>query len=698
MPIDSLAYSRHRKRAGARQKAETALGRDIAPCPPVKDPLRRARADASFRFFCETYFPKLFSLAWSEDHLKVIAKIERAVVGREMFAVAMPRGSGKTTLCQIAVIWAIVTGRHPFVFLVASTQDYAVVMLENIKSHLSTNDGLLDEFPEVVYPIRCLEGQSRRCDGQTYYGKQTHIGWAVDEIRLATLPGSRASGAVIRVGGITSNIRGAVSVRPDGVSVRPSIAIVDDPQTDASARSLSQTAERLALVNGTIAGLAGPGKRIAILLPCTVIRAGDLADQLLDSGKNPVWQGERMKMLSSLPTNEKMWDEYAIVLADDLRAGGTGRKATEFYQSNREAMDSGAKASWEARYVPGEVSAIQHAMNLRIRDEAAFFAEYQNDPMPDKIGAEDEGTLTADQIAGKVNGYHQGMAPIGVDHLTAFVDIQEKMLFWIVCGWRPDFTGFVLDYGTYPDQKLRYFSLKSAKRTLKAAARGAALEGAIYAGLESVAELLVERDWIREDGARMRVGLCLVDANWGTSTDIVYGFCTASKRAAQLMPCHGRYVGASSKPFSEYRRNPGDKLGLNWRIPKVRGKRITRHVAFDTNFWKSFVQARLSMAMGEKSGLSLYGKQPQAHQLLSEHLTAEYRVKTEGRGRVVDEWKLRTGGADNHWLDGIVGCVVGASVLGCELWTAEGEVKSALHDRQFAEVSAAELTAFGVRA
>ena len=64
---------------------------------------------------------------------------------------------------------------------------------------------------------------------------------------------------------------------------------------------------------------------------------------------------------------------------------------------------------------------------------------------------------------------------------------------------------------------------------------------------------------------------------------------------------------------------------------------------------------------------SLATNQAGAHQLLAEHLTAEYRVKTQARGRVVDEWKLRAGGPDNHWLDCLVGCAVAASIQGALL-------------------------------
>jgi hypothetical protein len=103
------------------------------------------------------------------------------------------------------------------------------------------------------------------------------------------------------------------------------------------------------------------------------------------------------------------------------------------------------------------------------------------------------------------------------------------------------------------------------------------------------------------------------------------------------------------------------------------GKRAVRHVSFDTNFWKSFVFARLAVAMADKGSLALFGQKPEVHRLFAEHLTAEYRVRTEGRGRTVDEWKPRPGQPDNHWLDGIVGCAVAASIVGVRLLGGDSE-------------------------
>ena len=303
-------------------------------------------------------------------------------------------------------------------------------------------------------------------------------------------------------------------------------------------------------------------------------------------------------------------------------------------------------------------------MNLKLRDEAAFHAEYQNQPLVAELNVDD---LTADQIASRINMLERYTAPIRVEHISMFIDIQATLLYYVVVGWEPDFSGYLLDYGEWPSQQRAYFTLRDARRTLSMVTGITGLEGSIYAGLEALTNDLLNREWPREDGAVMRIGKCLIDANWGNSTDIVYEFCRQSTYAGLLVPSHGRFVGASGIPFSEYKRKPGEQVGHNWRLPSIHGKRAIRHVIYDANYWKSFVYARLAVAMGDPGGLSLFGKRPETHRLFIEHLLSEYRVKTEGRGRVVDEWKLRPERSDNHWWDGLVGCAVGGSMLGASL-------------------------------
>jgi hypothetical protein len=107
---------------------------------------------------------------------------------------------------------------------------------------------------------------------QLYQGQRTHIGWTAREIVLPTIAESPGSGAIIKVAGITGRIRGMKYKRADGQTVRPSLVILDDPQTDESARSLSQCATRESILAGAVLGLAGPGKKISGIMPCTVNR------------------------------------------------------------------------------------------------------------------------------------------------------------------------------------------------------------------------------------------------------------------------------------------------------------------------------------------------------------------------------------------------------------------------------------------
>ena len=659
------SYEDRRNAERDRQAEQSLAGRDIGQLPEVVNPNRKAACERNFQLFCESYFPETYSLAWSPDHLKVIEKIETAVLRGGLFALALPRGSGKTTITESAALWSMLYGHREFVVLIGATESAALELLDSLKTELEVNERLAEDFPEVCYPVAQLEGIANRCAGQLYKGERTRITWTSNEIVLPTVEGSRASGIIVRVAGITGRIRGMKFKRSDGRNVRPSLVVIDDPQTSESAGSLEQTRKRVRVLAGDILGLAGPGQKISGIMPCTIIRPGDMADIILNRNTHPDWNGEKTRMVYRFPSNMKLWEEYAEIRAEALRTEGNFQKATEFYLANREAMDAGAEVSWEARFNHDEVSALQHAMNLKFQDEAAFMSEYQNDPLPDDTA--DDSLLSVDEICAKINGLARRRVPLKCDRLTMFVDVQKALLFYVVIAWAEDFTGAVIDYGSWPDQHRHEYSLADANPSIQTILPKAGFEGALYAALDALTKDYLGREWEREDGAVLKIEKALIDANWGQSTDIIYTFCRQNVHAGVLLPSHGRYVGASSKPMTEYRKQPGDRLGLNWMIPNVAGKRAIRHVIYDTNYWKSFIHARLAVPVGDKGALTLYGRIPGAHQLFAEHLTAEYRVKTQGRGRTVDEWKLKPQSHDNHFLDCVAGCAVCGSMLGASL-------------------------------
>ena len=654
----SLDYESVRADAARRSSERSLEGRDIGELPAVENQERKESCRNDFKLFCETYFPEVYQLKWSDDHLRAIAKIQKSVLEGGLFALAMSRGSGKSSLTETAAIWAMLYGHREFVVLVGASESAALEMLDSIKTEFEVNEHIATDFPEVSYPIAKLEGIANRCAGQLYKGERTRITWTANEIVLPTIAGAASSGVIVRVAGITGRIRGMKYKKPDGRTIRPEFVVIDDPQTSESADSVEQTRKRVRVLAGDILGLAGPGKKIAGIMPCTVIRPGDMAEQILDKTKHPEWNGERCKMIYQFPRNDELWERYADLRADELRECGTFERATEFYREHRAEMDEGAVVSWPDRYNYDEISAIQHAMNLKLTDEAAFWAEYQNEPLPEDLGTDEQ--LTVDRIVNKLNGHAQRTVPVSANHVTMFIDVQKTLLFYVVCAWDDDFTGYVIDYGAWPDQRRRYFTLGEANPTLQAKFPRSGLEGCLYGGLKALTEDYLSREFTRDDGAAMRIEKCLVDANWGQSTDVVYQFCRESAFANVIIPSHGKYIGASSKPMSEYKKAVGDRVGHNWRMPNIRGKRAVRHVVFDTNYWKSFVASRLLESMGDRGSLSLWGRSSEAHMLFAEHLTAEYRVKTEGRGRRVEEWKMRPEGADNHWWDGLVGCAVAA--------------------------------------
>ena len=681
------AYERVKARSRAASAARVAAGQEIGPIPPVADPERRAAAVENLRVFCETYFPETFNLAWSRDHLRVIAKIERVTRGHETMAMAMPRGGGKSTLCETAVQWAILGGWHEFVMLIAATKEDAEDALESIKTTLLGNALLREVFPEALFPIHKLDGEPRKCKGQRCNGLLTGILWGSSRVILPTIPGGPSSGAVIRTSGITGHIRGAHHVRKGGRRVRPTLVICDDPQTEESAKSAIQSTDRLNILNNAVRGLAGPGNTTAIIVPCTLIFPGDLSDQLLNPNDNPAWQGERTRMVNTWPVNTKLWEEYRKLR--DARKRGEGRAGeqaeTDFYRRHRAmcglsladerhckqcghaetCMDCGATVSWAERLGDeGAISALQNAMNIRYDvGDPGFWTNYQNEAWVDSGSP----VLTAAQCAERYNGRPRGQVPIPCTELAMFIDLQQALLYYCVCGWEPNFTGYVVDYGTWPAQTTPDFSLAEVARggrSLGLRYPGRGVEATIQAGLEELVATSLAREWPKAGGAGvMRISRLLVDiGRWPGIPAAVKHRCGG----ATMTLYRGIGIKAGNKPISAYKRKPGERYGAHWYMPAVRGTGDFPYLASDVNYWKSFVHTALQTAPGDPGALTLFGESAREHGNFARHVTAEYWTATYGHGRAVQEWKIKPGSPDNHWLDCLTGCACAASLQGIQ--------------------------------
>lgn len=665
-----LAEAR-REKSKKRIREQAFRLNNCGPLPEVVDSDRRSKCSESLKLFCETYFKEIFYLGWSEAHLDLIGAVQEGILHGGQLAFAIWRGGGKTSLCESAVIWALLNGHSQFALLIGASEEAAEQRLRSIKTTFETNDALYQDYPEVCHPVRRLERAYRRTEVQHLDGNPTAMDWTASRLVLPTIEGSKSSGSIIRVAGIKAEIRGMSHKLRDGKVIRPDLAIADDPQTRESAGSPAQSRRREETLAGDVAYLAGPGRPITVIMPCTVIYRDDLADRMLDREAHPEWRGRRVKLIRKFPKNEKLWVKYEQIYKDSLRNDGKGIEARDFYAKNRDKMDDGAEASWPERFnSPLEISAIQHAINLKLRDESAFYSECQNEPIEDAESAAE--ACKPVEIQSKRNHLARGVCPESATKVTAFVDVQKKCFYWVVMAWEVGFTGYVLDYGIFPAVKRRNYSLSSVKHTLQAAFKTDDMAQCCFFGLDSfIPEMLGYEFEIQKIGGARQIDTLLVDAGWGKVTESIYSWCRHGDRR-NVMPSHGVYVGASNKPWSEYKRRPGETLGHHWRIPPIDRTRITSHVIYDTNYWKSFVHEHFKMTLGQTGGLSVFGKNGSRrisadfHLEFAQQVCAEYPVSVEHKGKKTLEWKTKAHIRDNHFLDCVVGCSVAASISGIE--------------------------------
>ena len=354
--------------------------------------------------------------------------------------------------------------RH-FVVVIGNDQGASMDIFNSIKMAFETNDLLAQDFPEVCYPVAALEGIANRCAGQLCQGMNTHIRWT-DTLVFPTVPGSEIAGNAITTTSITGRIRGISLATADGRSIRPDFVIIDDPQTFESARSLSQVSQRLSIIQGDICGLSGPGTKITAVMPCTVIRPNDLADQLLDRREHPEWHGRRYGLLDGFPEHLPLWQRYWEIRSREMRNDDRlHEESNRFYALNRTQMDEGAEATWQENFDADEVSAVQHAMDIYFQNKSAFCAEYQNDPQAADLGGEEQ--LTEEDVLSCMDGLPRGFVPSDTARLTMAVDVQANVLYWLVLATSQDFTARVVDYGVYPPQFQQVFDTRSLHRQLE---------------------------------------------------------------------------------------------------------------------------------------------------------------------------------------------------------------------------------------
>lgn len=688
-------YDRYRESQAALARESSERGRDIKPLPRVRNARRRKKALLSTEAFAATYFPARFYLPIADIHRAGAAMLDKCIGEGGLGVCAWPRGFGKDTWTEVAVLRALLGGFRRFVVFLQATERHAARALRRIQKELETNDLLSADFPEVCYPIRRLERITQRAQAQVLDGKPTRIEITAEGLVLPTVEGSAASGAAVQVYGLTGAIRGLTMLGPDGEPIRPDMVVINDAQTRESAKSPTQTSDREATISDDVLQLAGPSTAITAVMLGTVIYRNDLTDRFLDPDRHPEWQKVRTRLVEKFPDDMAKWDEYGELRRAGLRDGDDGRGATAFYRANRAAMDAGGVVSWPQRKKDGELSGLQSALNFYYDNPRGFWAEGQNEPKADAL-AEGAKELTAESIVGRLSGLERYVVPRETSRLTAFVDPGLTLLWYAVGAWTERGAGSVIDYGCWPRQSRTWFEARDARPSLKDAHPGYTDPQLVFAGLQALVPEILNRHYTREGGGEQPIDRLLIDCGW--LPDAVFQF--ARQHGGPVYPSKGIGRTMTSRGVSEWTKRPGERSGYHWRLTVPEAGRV-RMVQFDPDAWKSRVHELLTTPLGGVRTLTLFGKaggdeerrrSAAAHEMIANHLAAEYSTPVTIRGNTFDKWEVRPERPDNHLLDTVVGAAVAAGVSGVE-WvatpTGEPVARPARRARTLAEMQEA---------
>lgn len=673
-------YARHRMAAATRSRERSAAERELSPIPSCANPRRREKAQKSLLAFIETYLKgkrkadKLpFWMPWGRAHLELIKSIERCVFDGEVTAVAMPRGSGKTTIAIAAVLWAILCCGHRFVILIAANKGAAKGLIQKISALVKSNKKLAEDFPEWVYPFKKTRGvnQSR----PLFNGEPVGLKMAKTEIVFACLPGL-CTGAILKCAGLLgSDIRGQLHGTDEGELVRPTFFLCDDPQTPQSAVSEIQNDTRERILANDVLGMAGPGESLGGIATVTVIAKNDMAERILNSEVYPQYHGRRYPMLEGMPAEKdcEHLRKYGDVRREGLRRGDNGRAGNAYWKKNAAELRKGMTPYWPSRKDANDVDAIQHAINIWLDDRRKFYAEYQNDP--GAADSTDERKLLSVNLITRQSGRPRGIIPVGVQYLAAGIDVQGDLLYWTVLATESTPTGYVVDYGVWPPQQRDYFTLRDASPTIETFLRRRDgierdQEAQIYAALSTLFDSLAGRQYeVENSGGNgiMSVGRIVPDANW--LPEVVHRASKESKHRNIILPSFG------AKPSFFLRKiPPGARLGTDYIVYPPGQKRPMRHAGVNSAAWITRVHNAFMAPMGSQGAWLLFSDDPYRHRNYADHQTAEtYTDWTDdATGRKERRW-TPIPGRDNHWLDSTKLAGVGCFDLGCKTSYRPGE-------------------------
>lgn len=395
----------HSPKSQAETQEKYAKKGRLIPYSDPKDAKRRAKLEKDPERWLRYYLENRFPLPFGDVHRKMVAACIRAMATGSSITVAAPRGFGKTAVEWGMAFYAVLTGLSRFPVVIGWKANAGSELLDQWANELATNERLAEDYPCQCAPFHDSQASKRlkgllrsvnpdaRC-GSDIRKKQCVI--ILPDVKEPstgrTMPQCALAGA-----SMNGSIKGLNIGLLSGESLRPDVALLDDPQDEQTADSPVLIKKVIKKIDYGIRSLAGPRRRLTVMAAVTCVNIGDVSEHLLTrAGTEVIITGQ----ITAWPTgwtdkdstSRALWDEWNTHRLGGLENLDGGKRARAFYKSNKAALTEGMAISWKERYHQsdgvriGDPDALFAAMwDFYELGEFAFMAERQNTPVKEGV-------------------------------------------------------------------------------------------------------------------------------------------------------------------------------------------------------------------------------------------------------------------------------------------------------------------------
>ncbi len=669
-----MVSTTERERQRLKSANRAAAERDIA-LRPVANPERRAECEHDDALWLRTYLPSVFYHGFTDDQLAIVHEIGESLKYGTSKCIAAPRGDGKSSITRYLLLKYAMYRQIRFGLVVCATDTKSDEALRAIKGQLRRKGTpLWEDFP-VESDVGAYVGPApQRANNVTVGERRVHVEWSAKRLILPTFVDDEPVGPILYALGWESEQLQGCNV----LDVRPDFVMLDDLDNRDSLAAIDGivAAKIEEIVDKTIAGLGGPGRRLGQVMLCTITSPRSAAFKYSDPKQKAAWSGIRLPRIKAWPERMDLWHQYI-----ELRANGQntrvdpddpaspvkdpfGRKAFAFLQSNFKAMHSGAVLSNEHDFVadpladgtPTHLSALQKCFDfIADRGMPAFLTEHQNDP-PSEENEVGKIAITREIVQRRLGGLERRELPPACQ-LVAGIDLGKHACHFVVAAMRPGAICNVVDYGV--------IEVIGTERTEQAEI----IERAILRALTAWKDMISDQPFRDADDNAVNLSCVLIDA--GYSQDAAYEF------VRRFGEPYRATKGIS--PFRPGQRSVSRRVGNHWFAQQQAG-RVWLY-SLDADHWKRQVHGRFMTDPIDEDGrpnpgsLTLFiPRGNRDHKTYSAHILAEEWITdfVPGKGER-SRWLKHSG--NNHFFDATALILAAAEMAGQGIFTERSPCK-----------------------